>query len=53
MTFRRRQVLEKYVDLARMGERISVSRLSRECGLCDYREARRILGDLKKIGAIA
>lgn len=53
MTYRRRQMLERYIDLAQAGERISIARLSRECGLHDYRDARRILGDLRKMGQIA
>jgi len=53
MTFRRQQMLEKYADLTRSGERVSLARMARECGLCDYREARRVLGDLRKLGAVA
>lgn len=52
MTFRRQQVLERYVDLVQSGERISVAQLSRECGLYDYRDARRILGDLERLELI-
>lgn len=52
MTFRRRQVLEKYVDLTQAGERVSVSRLSRECGFFDYRNAKRVLRDLQSMGKI-
>lgn len=52
MTHRRRQVLEEYIDAAQDGERISLARLARRCGLYDYREARRIVADLQKIGVI-
>lgn len=52
MTHRRRQVLEEYIGAARAGEPISLARLARRCGLYDYREARRIVSDLRKIGAI-
>jgi len=52
MTHRRRQVLEKYVDITQAGERVSISRLSRECGLYDYRDARRIFRDLQRMGQI-
>lgn len=53
MTHRRTQVLERYVDAAEDGQRISLARLARECGLYDYRDARRTLKDLRKIGALA
>lgn len=53
MTHRRTQVLERYVDAAADGQRISLARLARECGLYDYREARRVVRDLRKYGALA
>lgn len=52
MTHRRRQVLEEYIDAAQDGERISLARIARRCGLHDYRDARRIVTDLKRLGAI-
>jgi len=52
MTHRRQQVLERYSEAATTGECISLARMARECGLCDYREARRVVGDLKRLGAI-
>lgn len=52
MTHRRLQVLAEMRFAAEMGERISLARLARRCGLYDYREARRIVGDLRKLGEI-
>lgn len=52
MTHRRRQVLEEYIDAAQDGRRISLAQLARRCGLHDYRDARRIVTDLKRLGAI-
>lgn len=52
MTHRRRQVLEHYAGKAEDGQRISLSELARRCGLYDYRDARRIIRDLERIGAI-
>lgn len=53
MTQRRKQVLEAYTEAAASGERISLSRLARECGLYDYRKARRVLNDLRRLGAVS
>lgn len=50
MTTRRRQVLGALVEAAVKGEPINLARLARRCGLCDYREARRIVADLRKLG---
>ena len=50
MTHRRRQVLEAITETAKAGEQVSLARLARRCGLYDYREARRILADLRKLG---
>ena len=52
MTRRRRQVLEAYVEAVANGEPIQMTRLARECGMSDYRHARRIVGDLRKMGAV-
>jgi hypothetical protein len=52
MTFRRRQVLEKYNDMVFAGESVSISRLSRECGFFDYRNAKRVLRDLQSMGKV-
>jgi hypothetical protein len=35
------------------GHLVSLSRIARECGLYDYRDARRIVDDLKSLGAVA
>jgi hypothetical protein len=50
MTHRRQQVLEEITSAAMRGERISLARLARSCGLYDYREARRIVADLRRMG---
>ncbi len=50
MTARRRQILAACEDMTRRGEPISASRLARICGLYDYRDARRILRDLRQMG---
>ncbi len=53
MTYRRRQVLEEMRRSAADGEAITFSRLARRCGLYDYRDARRIVQDLRKMGKLA
>jgi ribosomal protein S25 len=53
MTHRRRQVLAAYAEVAAQGQRISWAELARRCGLHSYSDARRIIRDLEKIGAIA
>ena len=53
MTTRRRQVLEHLQDCAANGERITLGRLVRSCGLYDRSSARRILRDLRKMGAVS
>lgn len=50
MTHRRQQVLNEIIDAAASGERVTLARLARRCGLYDYREARRIVADLRKMG---
>jgi len=52
MTRRRQKVLERYIDASTNGERISLARMARECGLNSYRDARRTLRDLERLGAI-
>jgi DNA-binding IclR family transcriptional regulator len=52
MTRRRRQVLLELADLAASGEKVRLAELARRCGLCDYREARRIVKDLERMGAV-
>lgn len=52
MTKRRQQVLAQYEVLASRGERISWAEVARRCGLHSYNDARRIVGDLKRMGAV-
>ena len=49
MTHRRRQVLGEIIRAAHRGERLSLASVARRCGLYDYREARRIVADLRKL----
>lgn len=49
MTHRRRQVLEEIRKAHAEGQKITLARLARRCGLYDYRDARRIVDDLKKM----
>jgi hypothetical protein len=53
MTHRRQRVLETYIDAAVNGERISLARMARECGLNSYRDVRRTIRDLRELGALA
>lgn len=53
MTQRRQQVLTHYADMITTGEKVKLAELARRCNLCDYREARRIVGELKRYGAMA
>lgn len=52
MTQRRSQVLAAYEAEACDGTCPSLSRLARRCGLYDYRDARRVMGDLKLMGLL-
>lgn len=52
MTHRRKQILERITQEAAEGKRISLARLARECGLTDYRNARRIVRDLNRMAAL-
>jgi len=52
LTHRRQQVLSEISDAVAQGERVTLASLARRCGLYDYRDARRVMGDLKRIGAI-
>ena len=52
LTARRRDVLSAYADAAASGGDIRLAEIARRCGLYDYRDARRIVGDLKAMGAI-
>lgn len=53
MTQRRRQLLAEYGEMAAQGQPIRLAELARRCGLYDYRDARRIMGDLAAMGAVA
>ena len=53
MTHRRRQVLNYLRDRAADGERITLGRLVRACGLYDKSSARRIIRDLRKMGSVS
>jgi hypothetical protein len=52
MTLRRRQAFEAITEAAANGERLSLARLAREIGVYSYRDARRIIDDLRKLGAV-
>lgn len=52
MTTRRRQVLCEIADAVAQGERVTLASLARRCGLHSYNDARRIMSDLKRMGAI-
>lgn len=52
MTHRRQQILAEYANAAERGDRISWAELARRCGLHSYNDARRIIRDLERIGAI-
>lgn len=52
MTHRRQQVLAEISDAVAQGEHVTLASLARRCGLYDYRDARRIMGELKQMGAV-
>ena len=52
MTHRRQQVLEHLADRIVEGERVTLASIARRCGLYDYRHARRIVNDLREMGAL-
>jgi len=52
LTHRRQQVLSEIADAVAQGEHVTLASLARRCGLYDYRDSRRIMTDLKKMGAI-
>jgi hypothetical protein len=47
MTHRRRQVLGEIIRAAEAGERLNLSAIARRCGFYDYRNARKVVDDLK------
>jgi hypothetical protein len=52
MTKLRLQVLSEYAELAAKGERIRLAELARRCRLYSYRDARRVLNDLRSMGVV-
>jgi hypothetical protein len=52
MTHRRRQVLEAFTAQAAQGQRVSIARLVRACGLHDRSSALRIIRDLRRMGRL-
>lgn len=49
MTKRRRQIFDAYCDLAFHRRPVSYAELARRCGLFSYRDARRIVSDLRRM----
>ena len=52
MTPRRCQMIDELNRLIDDGERVTMAELAKRCGLYDYRDARRIIRDLRKIGSV-
>lgn len=52
MTSLRLRVRDAYIDRLAEGYYPTHAELSRDCGLYSYRDARRVLSDLKKMGAV-
>lgn len=52
MTPRRKAVLDCIASYRERGFNVSLSRIARDCGLTHYRNARRIVDDLKGMGAL-
>lgn len=52
MTPRRKAVLDCIATYRARGFHVSLSRIARDCGLYDYREARRITSDLRDLGRL-
>ena len=52
MTRNRQRVFEEYVLAALRGEHISLATIARRCGLHDYRKARKVVADLRKMKLI-
>lgn len=50
LTDRRKQMLGAIIATVADGKPINFAHLANDCGLYDYREARRIVKDLKKLG---
>lgn len=52
MTKRRAQVLARYCEMVSNGDDVRLAEIARRCGLYDYRDARRIVTDLRRMLAI-
>lgn len=52
MTQRRQQVLTAYADMIAQGQEVRLAELARRAGLWGYSDARRVLSDLKRMGAV-
>lgn len=52
MTHNRRRVLAEYAEAIAQGQRVSLAELARRTGLYDYRDARRALADLRRMGRV-
>lgn len=53
MTHRRQQVFDEIIAAAERGETIGLCSLARRIGLYDYRNARRIVRELRAMGRLA
>lgn len=53
MTHRRQQIFDAIIEAAERGEVVSAWHLARRCGIYDYRNAKRIVRDLKRLGRLA
>lgn len=52
MTPNRQRILAEYLDAIAEGRRVSLAELARRTGMCDFRNARRTLDDLKRMGRV-
>ena len=52
MTHNRQRIFEEYVAASLRGNPPTLAELARRCGLHDYRDARRIVSDLRKMRLI-
>lgn len=52
LTDRRKQMLSAIINGAAEGKPINFTRLANQCGLYDYRHARRIVKDLRRMALV-
>lgn len=52
MTRNRQRILAAYADMAASGETVRLAEIARRCGLYSYRNARRTVRDLRRLGAL-